>query len=246
MKTLLLSLASVALLQAGNIYATFDVMATKEASLKLQGSGIIENIYVDIGDSVKKGDLLLSLDSEMQKADIEQVKIDLAIAKVNAKYANRAKIRTEKLKGLIDEAKLDNSVQNAKMRTLQVSQIEAKLRLKEIAYKNTILKAPFSGTITQKNVEVGDGYGGIAGGSAFVLQCHLENKLVIHFDEKYWKVVKVGDRFEFTVDGESQKRIGKISKIYPTINSKNRMMSAEVLIDGVPVGLFGDGNIIIK
>jgi multidrug resistance efflux pump len=69
---------------------------------------------------------------------------------------------------------------------------------------------------------------------------------VIHFDEKYWKVVKVGDRFEFTVDGESQKRIGKISKIYPTINSKNRMMSAEVLIDGVPVGLFGDGNIIIK
>jgi RND family efflux transporter MFP subunit len=246
MRTLLLSLSAVALLHAADIYATFDVVAAKEASLKLSSTGIIEKVYVDVGSRVQKGDLLLTLDSELQQAEIAQTKIDLELMKMASKYAQKSHKRTTKLKGLIDEAKSDATEQLAESSALQVQLIEAKLQLKEIALSKASLKAPFSGTITAKNVEVGDGYGGVAGMAALVLQSESAVKLIVNFDEKYWKEVAAGDSFHFKVDGDTKDRVGLISKIYPTINAKNRMMSAEVLTKDIPVGLFGDGKIITK
>ena len=43
------------------IYATFIVRASQSATLSLASSGIVESIFVEVGDKVEKGDRLLQL-----------------------------------------------------------------------------------------------------------------------------------------------------------------------------------------
>jgi multidrug resistance efflux pump len=65
----------------------------------------------------------------------------------------------------------------------------------------------------------------------------------LEFDEKYHNNVQVGDIFIYKIDGDTKEYKGKISKIYPDTNIKNRKIKAEVNTKNMMVGLFGDGYI---
>ena len=106
--------------------------------------------------------------------------------------------------------------------------------------------APFDGVITAKKVEVGDVVSGQMITEVFDIQSLKERKLILKFDQKYHKKVKVGDRFTYKVDGDETTYNGTIRKIYPTIDSRSRKMLAEVKAEHFPVGLFGDGYITSK
>lgn len=63
------------------IYGVFNVAAVRDSNLMMDTSGIVSNIYVDVGTEVKKDDALLSLSNEdkiqnvnMQKAQLEGAK----------------------------------------------------------------------------------------------------------------------------------------------------------------------------
>jgi len=77
----------------------------------------------------------------------------------------------------------------------------------------------------------------------FKIQTKNKQKLVLEFDQKYWKDIKVGQNFKYKVDGDTEIYDGKISKIYPFASSGNRKIKAEVEVEGFIVGLFGDGYI---
>jgi len=65
------------------------------------------------------------------------------------------------------------------------------------------------------------------------------------FDQKYHDVVKVGQKFNYRVDGDAKTYTGIISKVYPYANFANRKIKAEVKAKEFTVGLFGDGEIIV-
>ena len=62
-------------------------------------------------------------------------------------------------------------------------------------------------------------------------------------DEKYWKRVKVGQTFRYSVDGSDKKFETKIAKIYPAIDPKKRAITLEMPTKGLKVGLFGHGKL---
>ena len=64
--------------------------------------------------------------------------------------------------------------------------------------------------------------------------------------QKYHSVVKVGDTFNYKLDGDEKEYRGIISKIYPYADTKTRKIGAEVLTNSMLVGLFGDGYITSK
>ena len=71
----------------------------------------------------------------------------------------------------------------------------------------------------------------------------MNAKIILSFDQKYWKRVKTGQIFHYQLDGDSKKYSSKISKIYPYADSGNRKIKAEVLAKDFIVGLFGEGYI---
>ena len=232
MKKIVFLVLMVLQLNAEEIYATFDVEAEQRASLAFSSSGIIGNMNVDIGSTVKKEELLAELLNDDIKAMVE-------VSKVALKYARSDYERQKKVQKHINELLFDSfayKYDNAKVQ----------LKYQETLLDKTYLRAPFDGIITAKRVEIGDVVSGQMITEVFDIQSLKERKLILKFDQKYHNKVKVGDSFKYKVDGDEATYDGIISKIYPTIDSQSRKMFAEVKAQNFPVGLFGDGYITAK
>jgi len=229
MRKMIFLLFAVLQLNAEDIYATFDIEAQQSASLAFSSSGIIGKMNVDIGSTVKQDDLLAELINDDIKAMVE-------VSKVALKYAKSDYERQAKVKKLINESLFDSYV-------YKYDNAKVQLRYQETVLDKTYLRAPFDGIITAKKLEVGDVVSGQMITEVFDIQSIKERKLILKFDQKYHQKVKVGDKFEYKVDGDDTMYSGTIYKIYPTIDSKSRKMSAEVKAQNFPVGLFGDGYI---
>lgn len=222
----------VSLINAAEVYATFTVLPLKDANIAFISSGIIKKIYVDVGSKVKKGEILSQLENSDTKALLQ-------VAQTAYKYAKKSYERQLKIKDLIDEAKFDtvaNRYESAK----------DQLAYQKTLYNKTFLKAPFDGIIYDKEIEVGDAVSGLMLRTAFKIQNKTKRKLLLAFDQKNRKFIKIGDKFEYKVDGDNKKYIGIISKIYPRANINDRKIKAEVITKDFLPGLFGDGFIITK
>ncbi len=217
---------------AQEIYATFNVVAKKEANLAFNIGGIVQKALVDIGDEVRANELLAELKND-------DIKANLYIAQVELKYAKRDYSRQLKVKNVIGQSILDKFAYKKEM-------VEAKIKQIKTTLDKTYLRAPFSGLISYKNIEKGDVVPGMSPKIVYKIISTHERKLLVEFDEKYFNKVKVGDRFIYKLDGESKEQEGVISKIYPTANSKTRKITAEVLASDIKVGLFGSGTIFTK
>lgn len=233
-------------LNAQHIYATFDVEAAASAELSLTASGIIEHINVDVGSSVKKGDVLLLLNNRDLKEALELARARLELAKINAKYAERDFRRFEKVKKVIDEGVYDQYASAFERALSSVHEAEVNVRYKQALLNKTILKAPFDGVIYDKPVEVGDVVSGAMIKVLLRLQSEQQAKLKLAVDQKYWKVLRPGMLFNYRVDGDTTPRRGILSKIYPTANSNNRKIIVEVPANNIMPGLFGEGEIEVK
>jgi len=222
---------SLAGLQAEELYATFSVEAKQSANLAFTSSGTVDKVLADVSSVVKKGDLL----AELKNHDL---KAALHISETALNFAKKEYDRQLKVKKLLDASKFDSYV-------FKYENAKAQLIYQQALLDKTLLEAPFDGLITRKSVEVGDVVSGAMIRTVFKIQSIHARKIILSFDQKYWKVVKKGQTFHYQLDGDSKKYSGKISKIYPYADSGNRKIKAEVLVEDFIVGLFGEGYIVI-
>jgi len=231
-KILLGLLLLVVVSHAEEIYATFTVKAQKSASLAFNASGVVEKVNVDVGSIVKKGEPLANLESNDIRANMD-------VTQTALKYAKRDYNRQLKVKNIIDQSRLDGyafKYENAK----------AQLMYQQALLDKTILDAPFDGLITFKEVEVGDTVSGLMLKTVLKIESEHARKLLIEFDQKYWRVVKEGLVFKYQVDGDETLYEGRITKVYPSADTQSRKITAEVKAEDIPVGLFGTGSIVVE
>jgi RND family efflux transporter MFP subunit len=230
-------------MNAGEIYANFHTEAVKSANLAFDASGVVKKVYVDVSSAVKKGDKLAELYSDDTKASLDIAKASVASAEVTLKFAQKDYERQVLIKHLIDEAQFDKYAQNFESAKAALIGAKANLAYKQALYDKTTIYAPFDGVIFEKTVEVGDVVNGMMLRTVFKIQSQDERKLVLALDQKYWKSVKVGQSFKYSVDGDTEQYEGKITNVYPHADNDNRKLNAEVQAKGFIVGLFGNGYI---
>ncbi len=231
MKKLLLSfLLLLTHVFADDVYATFDVISEKSSELGLSVSGVVGTMYVNVGDRVKKGDLLLALNNAQEKNEYES-------ARKKAEHATKTYNRYAAIADVIDKEKMDGYLYDRDIAVLNAKN-------KEIVFQKTELRAPYDLVVSKKNTELGNI---VLGSQTKLLTVESTNdiKLVLKFDEKYWTKVKVGQKFVYKVDGSDKTYEGTISKVYPTIIAATREMQAEVKTKDLLPGLFGNGTIIL-
>jgi RND family efflux transporter MFP subunit len=232
MKKIILSLMLLAVtIQAKDIYATFNVEADKSANLAFTSSGTVNSVSVDVSTLVKKGEVL----AQLQNSDL---KAALNIATTALKYAKKDYDRQLKVKKLVDASRLDSYA-------FKYESAKAQVAYQQALFDKTVLKAPFNGVIFEKIVEVGDVVSGQAIRTILKIQTLHKRKLILEFDQKYWKDIKIGQVFNYSIDGDTKKYSGEISKIYPFADSGNRKIKAEVEAKDFVVGLFGEGYITV-
>ena len=120
-------------------------------------NGYVKKWYKDIGSHVNQGDLLAEIDTPEVDAELAQAKADLSTAQANLKLAG---VTAERYQGLlksdaVSKQEVDNFNGDLAAKQAMVQSAEANLkRLEELeAFKRVY--APFTGTITQRNIDPG-------------------------------------------------------------------------------------------
>ncbi|WP_297937626.1 efflux RND transporter periplasmic adaptor subunit [uncultured Campylobacter sp.] len=235
--------AAVALCAQDRIYASFDVAAAKDAQLALKAVGIVKSVNVEIGSAVKRGDVLLELENESEKLAVRLAQNDLESAQTAKAHAKSVLDKFKLVQSVSSKQAFENAEFDFKNAALAENRAHLALNLAQKRLEDTRLLAPFDGTMSGKSIEVGEGVGGGAQKLMSIFS-YPDVKLKLSFDEKFKDRVKIGSEFIYKLDGENEERRGKISLIYPTIDTKNGKIYAEVQARNLTPGLFGEGYIV--
>ena len=235
--------AAVALCAQEKIYASFDVAPAKDAQLALKAVGIIKTVNVEIGSAVKRGDVLLELENESEKLAVKLAQNDLESAQTAKAHAKSVLDKFKLVQSVSSKQAFENAEFDFKNAALAQNRARLALNLAQKRLEDTRLLAPFDGTISGKSIEVGEGVGGVAQKLMSIFS-YPDVKLKLSFDEKFKDRVKIGSEFIYKLDGQNEERRGEISLIYPTIDTKNGKIYAEVQARNLTPGLFGEGYIV--
>lgn len=138
----------VAALKMGAISSNYETTATleakEEAYVVARAAGIIEFIYVEEGDYVEKGQPLAKLEQERYQLSVTRAKADLRgikkeLDKINEVYSQK----------LVSDDTFDKL-------SAQHESAKATLELAELDLSETVIRAPISGFIAERNAKVGN------------------------------------------------------------------------------------------
>lgn len=140
------------------IMVSGTVAADNAAQISTRHMGYVKAVYAKLGDKVKKGQNLLHISNTELSAQLAQVKAKQAEAKAAFLNAQKDYERYNQLfsqnsatQKELDDMQTQYSMAQARLKAAQEMQNEI-----ESQFAYTQIKAPFTGTITSKNVQVGD------------------------------------------------------------------------------------------
>ncbi|MDR0972470.1 MAG: efflux RND transporter periplasmic adaptor subunit [Prevotellaceae bacterium] len=168
----------------------------------------IDRILVEVGDQVKKGQRLVQMDA----ANLRQIKLQLDNQETEFK-------RTDELYKV-------GGVSKSEWEAAKMS-LDVRRTSYENLLENTSLESPINGIITARNYDNGDMYGGA--NPVLVVEQIRPVKLLINVSETYFAQIKKGMEVNVTLDVyPNEKFTGKVSLVYPTINTSSRTFPVEV------------------
>lgn len=133
------------------------VAAWHQATIYARISGYIKAWYADIGTHVEAGELLALIEAPELDAQLRQAKADLNTALANNKLAQSTALRWLNLRksDSVSKQEADEKVSAAKAQQALVNAAQANVdRLNELVSFERIT-APFAGTITARNTDIG-------------------------------------------------------------------------------------------
>ena len=134
------------------------VVAQRKASIASKATGRLVSLNFEEGDHVKKGQIIARIESADVEASLQQAKATLDIYKADRNDAAQSLERAKKLfeHQLISKADLDGAQARFDRVEASITAAEAAVKSAEVQLENTLIRAPFDGTILTKNADVGE------------------------------------------------------------------------------------------
>lgn len=157
--------------------------AMQETTIYARTHGYLKRWLVDIGDQVKAGQLLAEIEAPEIDRELEQARATLAQVKANL---DLAKVTAERYAALLQEEAVSPQEVDEKLgihaaRRADYAAAEANLRRLEQLKSFQRVVAPFSGTITARNVEVGSLiHAGSASSSGWLFKLAQNETIRVH------------------------------------------------------------------
>ena len=230
---------------------------------KVTSNVTVLDVFVDIGDQVKQGQLLARLDDSLTRRQIEEARAAVAAAKASISQAKSQLQTTEKdyvrYKNLyqeqvisrqqldqiegqyeVDKAKLDQSQR-------QLEQAEAQLRQLQVMMSYHDIVSPVNGVIAERNIDPGDTVG--AGSSCFVVSRQETVKIKGTITESDYPKARLGQLAHVTIDAFPGVSFdGSVSRLSPTLDASTRTANLEVWIPSKGIlkpGMFARVEVVV-
>lgn len=219
------------------VQATGEIFATELVDVGAQVGGQIKRLYVKLGDSVKKGDMIAEIDSQTQQnnvdnrkaqleiytAQLEKAKVALEIAKTQFEreqnlYKNSATSRLE-----FENAKNSYASASANIKEIkaQINQAKIALDTAQIDLGYTKILAPMDGIVVSVQVEEGQTLNANQTTPTIVNIADLSKvKLKMQIAEGDITKISVGTNVEYYILSEPNKKFKTtISSIDPGLTT---------------------------
>ena len=190
-----------------NISTNLQGYLTQNVAPSLTGK--IEHIFVEVGDRVKEGDMLVRMDqNQYLTSKIQLANLEVEMSRLEALLAT----------GSVSQQTYDQT-------KVGYDQLKQNLSFLE---KNTYVKAPFEGVISAKTYEDGELYGGQP---IVVLTQVKKLKALIAVPETYYPLIKEGMKLTVKSDIYPEETFAAtIEVVYPTIDAASHTFQCKVVI----------------
>ncbi|HNS87618.1 MAG TPA: efflux RND transporter periplasmic adaptor subunit, partial [Parvularculaceae bacterium] len=134
------------------VIATGSIGSKQTSNIGPLVEGVVESIFVNVGDRVTKGDPLFQTRPLTYERRLEEAKATLELAVARRKNAERVLERTEKLRaeGYAPQARLDDARTALDVAAAEVARAAAAAKTAERQREDTMVRAPYSGVITKR------------------------------------------------------------------------------------------------
>ena len=190
-------------------YATNNIVS--------QTAGRIVSINAEVGDKVRKGQLLAKMDEvNLAKTRLQYINDSVELARLTELHKIGAVAQSD-----YDMAKLSHNITKKTYSNL---------------LENTYLRSPLNGVVTARNYDKGDMYS--MSQPIFVVEQIQPIKMLVNVSESLFTQVHKGMEFDITVDaypGEVFK--GTVNLLYPTVNAATHTFPVEVVCQNADLRL---------
>jgi len=178
------------------LFFTGIIEAWQSINITPEVGGKIAKIYVEEGDSVRKGQLLAELDTRATRLQLDQSKAAVAVARANYTDAEKNMERMERLRkeNAVSEQQYEKIKLACDAAKAELQRAEAAENLANFNLDVSIMEAPFSGVIASKNAEVGDVINPMMGGfspTSGVVTLADYSRVKIQIDVSYEDIVRI-------------------------------------------------------
>lgn len=215
--------------------------AGQTAELGFKAGGRLQTINVKIGDQVKAGQLLATLDSSEAGAQLAAARAQVRASEAALALAEDTERRTAPLveSGAIAEA---TGVQTSQQKALSQAQLEAAKAqevLAQVALGNHRLVAPFAGTVTR----VPDGLGAVVGPGSPLFQVSALGTLKLQGTVGMEDASLLRAQSPIVVSYEGGQTPGTITTVLGTVDQNTRRVRVEADVPN-PTGTLRAGTFV--
>jgi RND family efflux transporter MFP subunit len=217
-----------------------EIKPRYESDLGFRVAGKVLSRAVDIGDTVKSGDVLAHLDEQDFQNKLRSAEADVASAQAVLTEAQGTEDRQKLLieKAVTTQAKLDEAVRNRRSAEAKLEAAKAALNLAQDQLKYTVLNADFDGIVTAVGAENGQVVN--AGQIIVRLAKPTDVDAVFNISESAFRGRSPNDRLKIAVNLLSNPEVeafGEVREISPVADPKTRTYQVKVTLDKPPEGM---------
>ena len=239
---------------ATSVTANGYVVARTKASVSAKTAGRLASLTVSEGSYVHRGEIIARLDNADFQAAVAQAQANVATADASLIEATADRDQSERDAARIREIRTRNpnlmSQQDLETYTSRAAgaaaryaaavarkrSAEAGLRLAQASNENTVIRAPFTGTVLRKDAEVGEVVAPSVGGSltrgAVVTMADLSTlEVEVDVNEAYISRIANGRPARITLDAYPDTTFrGEVRQVVPTADRQRATMQVKVSI----------------
>jgi RND family efflux transporter MFP subunit len=242
--------------EAGTASVTANgyVVARTRASVAAKLPGRIAELRVSEGSHLKKGEIIASLENADYQAQVAQAdaalasaRADLLDAEAERGTATQAEQRLERMqaqdRGSVPEQDVENAQGRTKQAVARVQAAQARIGAAQGSrsfaranLENTVIRAPFSGTVLRKEAEIGEVVapsvgGGLTRGAVVTMADLTTLEVEVDVNEAYIARVRNGQPAKITLDAYPDTSFrGRVRQVVPTADRQRATVQVKVSI----------------
>jgi len=214
------------------INATGTLAARREVPVGVVGEGgRVIAVYADAGDWVKQGQTLIAIDRSVQSQQAAGLRAQIDVAQADLRLAQNELSRALQLvdRGFISKADVDRKTATRDAARARVNVAQAQFGQAQASNARLSVRAPVSGYVLERNVELGQTATGGAG-ALFRIAKGGELELQAKLGESDLAVVSRGTPASVTPVGAQRSFDGQVWQIAPVVDAATRQGIARIAL----------------